>query len=144
MKNSRIYITVTVLFVLYIATVFFFCLYNFSDTNLDLAEYFLGIRMDRLFHFLMFFPYPFVCWLFFNYNKHIKIYKEYTFAAIILSGIVLAAFAEASQELFTSYRDSDPYDLGANLSGIMVGCLIAYILRKPLKKICNFLLNTNG
>lgn len=140
MEKSKIYITVTVLFLLYIAAVFFFCLYNFSDTNMNLATYIFGIRLDRALHFIMFLPYPFVCWLFFSYNKHIKIYKEYTFAAIILSGLLLASFAEAAQELFTNYRDSDPYDLGANITGIFVGSGIVYLFKGILIKIFNFIL----
>ncbi|MEG1485286.1 MAG: VanZ family protein [Bacteroidales bacterium] len=139
MDKNKIYITVTALFLLYLLTVLFFCLYNFTNNNINLAEYFFGIRLDRVFHFLMFLPYPFVCWLFFNYNKYIKIFKEYTFAAIILSGILFASMAEASQELLTTYRDSDPYDLAANITGILIGSLLVYILKGLLSKIFDFI-----
>ncbi len=135
MKTNRIYTTVTLLFIIYIAAVFFFCLYNVSGDSIDMGKYILGIRLDRIFHFLMFFPYPFIGWMFFNYNKRIKIYRQYMFAVIILSGILLASFSEAAQELFTTYRDGDPYDLGADITGIFAGSLIVYLFKEVFEKI---------
>lgn len=136
MRNTS-YIAVTFLLFIYISLVFFCCLYNFSDGNIDMGKYFLGIRLDRYIHFAMFFPYPFIGWMFLNYNKKVLVYKKYTFAAIILSGIFLASAAEASQELFTTYRDTDPFDLGSNVTGIFAGTLAVYIFQRPLIKICD-------
>lgn len=140
MNHNRIYTLVTVPFIVYICAVCFFCLYHFSGEDLNLSEYIWGIRKDRIAHFLMFLPYPFVCWLFFNYNKHIKIYKQYTFATILLSGIALGAITEAAQEMFTSYRDGDPYDLGADITGIVVGTVLVYLLRGLLSYFINAIL----
>ncbi len=138
--KSHSFIIVTTLMLLYVALVFFCCLYNFSgDDTMDLGQYFLGIRLDRYIHFTMFFPYPFVAWLFLNYSKKSIVYKDYTYALIIITGLLLASFAEASQELFTKYRDTDPFDLGANITGILVATLILYILHKPLTALCDYL-----
>lgn len=143
MNNKSIYSTVTVLFILYIATVLFFCLFNLSMDSIDMAKYIWGIRLDRVFHFLMFLPCPFIFWLFYYYNKTIKINKGYLFAVVLLSGIIFGALTEAAQEVFTTYRDGDPYDLGANITGILVGTLIVYILRKPLELIINKIFDLN-
>lgn len=137
MKPKNTYPIVTTLFVLYIAAVFFFCLYNFTRDSIDMSRYIFGIRLDRFFHFLMFLPYPFIGWLFFHYNKRIKIYKQYRFAVIILTGVLIASFSEAAQELFTTYRDGDPYDLGADLTGLAVGCIILYIFEEFFTKIAH-------
>lgn len=139
MKRFKSYIIVTALMLIYIALVFFCCLYNFSSgPELDFGTYFLGIRLDRYIHFTMFFPYPFVAWLFLTYNKRYNIYKSFTYSAILISGLFFASLAEASQELLTQYRDTDPFDFVANLTGISVGTALVYIFNKPIKKISDW------
>ena len=132
--------TAIALIIIYISLVFFCCLHHFSGAdNLDLGTFFLGIRLDRYIHFVMFFPYPFTAWLFLNYNKKFASWSRYTPSIILLSGFVLATVAEASQELFTSYRDTDPFDLVANYTGISAATLLVYILQKPIKNISNWI-----
>ena len=139
MKKIKSYIVVTALMLIYIALVFFCCLHNFSSgPELDLGKYFLGIRLDRYIHFTMFFPYPFVAWLFLNYNNKFNIYRHYTYAIILISGLFFATLAETSQEMLTLYRDTDPFDFVANLTGISVGTLLVHIFNKPIKKISDW------
>lgn len=135
------YFIATSALLLYIATVFFCCLYDFSGIDVNLSEYIFGIRKDRLIHFTMFLPYPLIAWFFFTYNGKIKVLRQFVFGSIIISGLFLASFAEASQELFTTWRDSDPFDLGANITGILIGTLAVYLFRALLFKICNAVLN---
>lgn len=139
MKTKRY--TVPLLLFCYIASVFFCCLYKFSGTeNMDLGKYLLGIRLDRYIHFVMFFPYPFIAWIFMNYTKMRELLRPYTYSLIIISGLILASVAEASQEAFTAYRDTDPFDLTANTAGIFAATFVVYLLRKPLKRICDRIL----
>ena len=118
----------------YIALVLFLCLANFSNSTLVLPEYYLGIRIDRLFHFLMFFPYSFICYPFIKY-KFKKISKIWQLIVVlIISGIVLATLVECSQEALTTYRESDPIDLLANLIGILSGSVLLSFLLRILKR----------
>ncbi|MBP3344524.1 MAG: VanZ family protein [Bacteroidales bacterium] len=136
--NSRR--TAATLAIIYVSLVFFCCLYKFSGSeNLDLSRYLFGIRLDRYAHFTMFFPYPFVAWLFLHYEKGTFLLHKYPYLAILVSGFLLALAAEASQELLTAYRDTDPYDLIANFTGVTVGTIMVYAMKRPLKKICNLL-----
>jgi hypothetical protein len=137
MQKKNSYIIATTILILYIVTLFFCCLYDFSGVNLDISSYIFGIRIDRLIHATMFFPYPFIAWIFFNFNGNIKILRQYLFSSIILSGLFLASLAESSQEILTTWRDSDPFDLGANISGILIGTLVVYLIRDMLFKLCN-------
>lgn len=135
------YITVSILMICYISLVFFCCLHKFGGSDsIDLGKYFLGIRLDRYIHFTMFFPYPFVAWIFINYTKRQELLKRYTYSLIIISGLVFASAAEASQEVFTTFRDTDPFDLTANITGIFTATLIVYLLRKPIKALCDKIL----
>ncbi|MDO4735630.1 MAG: hypothetical protein Q4B21_01230 [Bacteroidia bacterium] len=138
MEKRKTYITVTILFITYIALVFFCCLYSFSGSDLDLAKYFLGIRLDRYVHFTMFFPYPFAAWLFLNYNSLTKTICKYSFPIIIISGLILAAVAESSQSLVTENRQSDYLDYVANATAILTGTAIIAIFKPQIKGIFDF------
>lgn len=117
------------LLTIYIAMVFFCCLYNFSSgTGLDLGRHFLGIRMDRIVHFLMFLPYSFLCWGFIKFSHSKTFFARHIITTVIVSGVIVATIAELSQELLTTYRDSDPWDLVANISAIIVGAILMTIL----------------
>lgn len=123
------------LLIIYIAIVFFCCLYNFSSgTGLDLDQHFLGIRMDRVAHFLMFLPYSFLCWGFIKFSHSRTFFARYITTTVIVSGVIIAIIAELSQELLTTYRDSDPWDLVANISAIIVGIIIITIFEKRKRK----------
>ena len=127
----------TIFFITYMAAVMFLCLARFSGSGIDinLNDYFLGIRLDRIIHFSMFFPFPFICWLFLKYNTRLQQRKAFRYAIIIFAGIVFAAIAESSQELFTTYRDSDPLDFCANITGIITGCILLLLTEKLLSRI---------
>ena len=137
MKRRKTYVIVSALFAAYIVAVLCLTLLDLSDKTPELPKYFLGIPMDKLAHFLMYFAYPVTGWLMLSYNKNIKIGQKYLFACIIISGLAFAAFTETAQGLFTTYRESDPLDFLANILGIFSGSLIIWLLRKPATKVCD-------
>jgi hypothetical protein len=138
MEKKKTYITVTILFLTYIALVFFCCLYNFSNTELDISKYFLGIRLDRYVHFTMFFPYPFSAWLFIHYNGFTKRLCKHQFIIIILSGLIFAAIAEGMQSMITQNRETDYFDYLANSIGILSATTIIAIFQRQIRIISNF------
>lgn len=127
-RNISQFITFSIPLI-YLAIVLFCCLYDFSGTDLSISMTYFGIPTDKIVHFIMFLPYPFVAWMFLNFNRIIIINNRYILSAIIISGFFLASFAEASQKLFTTWRSLDSYDLLANLSGIITGSLIIYLIK---------------
>ena len=137
MKRRITYIAVSALFAVYIVAVLCLTLLDLSDKTPELPKYFLGIPMDKLAHFLMYFAYPVTGWLMLSYNKNIKIGQKYLFACIIISGLAFAAFTETAQGLFTTYRESDPLDFVANITGIFSGSIIIWLLRKPATRVCD-------
>ena len=139
MEKRKTYVAVTALFALYIITVLCLTLLNLSDKTPELPKYFLGIPMDKLAHFLMYFAYPVTGWLMFTYNKHLKIRHGYLYPLLFITGLAFAAFTEYAQGAFTTYRDSDPLDFLANIIGIAAGCLLMRILQKPATRICDSL-----
>lgn len=137
MQKRETHIAVTGLFILYIFTVLFLCLYDFSDSDVDLPTYFLGIPMDKVIHFVMFFQYPVLCWLMLIYNKRTNIFHNHIYSAILITGLTFAALTEAAQGYGTSYREADIMDWIADMVGIVAGSLFVFLLRNQIKKLFN-------
>ena len=135
MEKRKTYIIVTALFLLYIAAVLCLCLLNLSDKTPELPKHFLGIPMDKLAHFLMFFAYPATGWLMLTYNKTIKMRQVFIFPVLLITGLLFAAFTETAQGLFTTYREPDNLDFVADAIGILSSTFLIRILQKPLRKL---------
>lgn len=116
------------LFVLYIFLLFFFSFYSFKSTPVDLSKYILGIRADRIAHFVMFFPFPFSAWFAFG-GQIKKITSKFAYSALFITGIVVVSFTEALQAIIPG-RDSDWLDLVANYSSILMGTLLVILVDK--------------
>jgi len=141
MEKRKTYVAVTGLFALYIIAVLCLTLLDLSDKTPELPKYFLGIPMDKIAHFLMYFAYPVVGWLMCTYNKHIKIRHGYLYPLLFITGLAFAAFTEYAQGAFTTYRDSDPLDMLANLIGISAACILMKLLEKPATRLCDSIQN---
>jgi VanZ family protein len=135
MQKRITYIVVTALFLLYIVAVLCLCLLNLSDKTPELPQYFLGIPMDKLAHFLMFFAYPVVGWLMLTYNKMLSMRTNLIFPVLLITGFLFAAFTEAAQGLLTTYREPDNMDFIADAIGIISSSLLIWTLQKPLRKL---------
>jgi len=121
------------LFAIYIALVFFFCLYSFGDTGINLSEYIFGIRADRVAHFIMFFPYPISAWLALKGSLR-KLFPEFPQIIVLLSGFGLAFIAETLQKLNPA-RESDLFDLAANFIAIISGTVVIFVFRKFIDNV---------
>lgn len=121
------------LFAIYIALVFFFCLYSFGDTGINLSKFIFGIRADRIAHFIMFFPYPISAWLALKGNLR-KLFPGYSQITVLVSGFGLAFVAESLQKLNPA-RESDLFDLAANFAAIAAGTLVIFIFRKFIDNV---------
>lgn len=124
--QRRINILTWAVFLLYIAAVMFLCLYRFSASPIDLGKYFLGIRMDRFAHLLMFLPYPFTAWLIFRYSVPSEFVRKHALAAAFITGILFAAFSELMQHLLSEYRQGDIADFLADSVSVLAGVIILW------------------
>ena len=126
-----------VLFFLYIAAVLVLCFARF-DNNPDIPRSFLGIPMDKLVHFLMFFPFPILAFLAFDqYTNSIPASLAF-FGITLLVGCLLAVGTEWGQSTFTDYRCGDRKDLLADflalgISSVLVTSWDIFKQRRPQK-----------
>jgi len=145
-KLSKVRIIISLILITYIAVVFFLTLHQFKQTfDINLAKYFLGMRLDHIVHFIIFLPYPILTWVTLNYaGKKIVIEgtnKIKNIFIILISGIAFGTITEVLQKLLTTSRQYDPSDIRADTISILVGIVIAILLDKwffkKIKKTIN-------
>lgn len=130
--NKGAKILINILFFLYISLVLFFCFYKFSSTGIDLGKHFLGIRLDRYAHFLMFLPYPFITWLTCRYTCRSMLVRKYAVMLTLISGLIFAGITELCQDWFFSSRQGDVLDYAADSISIITGTAIVALAGHPL------------
>lgn len=133
-KSKRYSGIAAAIYLLYIATVFFLCLYHFKS-NPEIPMSFLGIPMDKIVHFCMMFPFPFLTLLFLKFTCSASLKGFWLYSIIFLFGISLAIITEFCQEVLTSYRSPDITDVAADLCGIAAGCILIMLLHRPLNNL---------
>ena len=116
-----------ILFAIYIIAVLVLCFGRFENTQ-EIPREFLGIPMDKIAHFLMFFPLPFLAFFAFDsYTEEFRSSVLWT-SVTFVAGCLFAAATEIGQALLTSYRSGDPTDFWADLIAIALGSLIIFFI----------------
>lgn len=133
-KSKRYSGITAAIYLLYIATVFFLCLYHFKS-NPEIPSYFLGIPIDKIVHFSMMFPFPFLTLIFLKVTCSSSLKGFWLNAVILIFGICLAIITEFCQEVLTSYRTPDITDVAADLCGIVAGCLLIMLFSRRLNNL---------
>ncbi len=121
------------LFLIYVLGVFFASLYSFKNTSVNLSVFILGIRADRLVHFVMFFPFPLSAWLAFGTSIK-KFAGRWSILALTFSGLLVSTITESLQSLNPN-RDFDYFDLIANYSAIFTGTIMVALIEKYAKNV---------
>lgn len=121
-----------ILLVLYIIGVAFLCFATFDQTVPTLKWTLFDIPSDKLGHFLMFLPFPVLCFFSFPYRGVRLLPCLLSVLAIFAVG---AAFAGATELIqgWLPKRKADLYDfqadfLGLCVSAVPVFCLAVYLL----------------
>jgi len=121
-KSTSVRTAILVLFFIYLGCVGFLYYGNISTTT-TMPESLFGFQMDKVAHFLMFLPYPFLAHGSFKGKR-----KWRNLVFVIISGIALAFAFELTQERIASYRTTDPWDLVANIASLTVSSFIVAII----------------
>ena len=99
------------LLIAYLAVLCWLCFGKFDSVTASFPGYTLGIPTDKIVHFIMFLPFPLLCWLLIFFG----------------AGCLLAAGTELGQTLI-AYRAGDPGDFLADGIAIAFSTVIALIL----------------
>lgn len=115
------------LLIAYLAVLGWLCFGKFDSVSTGLPLEILGIPTDKIVHFLMFLPFPLLCWLVFR-GRSDKPWHSLVLVLVFFGiGCLLAAGTELGQAL-TAYRAGDPADFLADGIAIAFSTVIALIL----------------
>lgn len=107
---------------LWTGVIAFFCLVQLNNVPLGEVS-----NLDKLVHVFFHFVLTVLCFLFFQkYTNALNIFKS-----IIISFLFSVFFGigiEIAQELFTTTRHADVFDVLANLSGAILGVAVVILL----------------
>lgn len=118
------------LLIIYLGAVVYLCFGHFNDLPQIGQDSLWGIQMDKVVHFLMFFPFPILCHAAFRPQGKKGWRTVVTVFIIFVTGCALAAGTELGQSL-TDYRSGDPMDFLADLAAL-TGASIVTVLAELL------------
>lgn len=121
-KSSPFHTVILILFIIYLGLIGFLYYANISP-KANVPKFLWGIATDKVAHFCMFLPYPFLA-----HGSFVGKRKWRNLVFVILSGIILAFALELTQERLAPYRTTDPWDLVYNIAAISISSTILAII----------------
>ena len=115
-----------ILFILYLGTLAYLCFGHF-DSMPRVNPYFLGFPIDKVVHFLMFFPFPLLLFAAFD-SITTKPWHSLLFTVLtFLVGCLIAGATELGQGM-TGYRTADPNDFKADALALAISSILVLII----------------
>ena len=115
-----------ILFALYLIAVAVLCFGKFESSQ-DVPTDLWGLPMDKVVHFLMFFPLPALAYLAFDRYKGNRSSSFLWAGVTFLAGCAYAAFTELVQSRL-SYRSGDPTDFKADFIALAACSVIILVI----------------
>ena len=115
-----------IVFAVYILAVLVLCFGKFESSQ-DMPKDLWGIPLDKIVHFLMFFPFPLLACLAFGGFPGKPGQAVLKTVAAFLGGCAFAAGTEWVQTRL-SYRSGDPVDFQADALALLLSSIIVLIL----------------
>ena len=114
------------LFCIYLAAVAALCFLRPSSLPEMNIKTFLGLPIDKVLHFIMFFPYPVLSGLSFMYRRFSLGRNFLILLVLTIAGAGLAYGTEVIQRE-TGYRSYDMGDYIADMAGMAAGAILTLI-----------------
>lgn len=111
-----------ILFFTYLITLLCLMLFSFDSDQMEIPKQLFGIDIDKIVHFLLFFPFPILAWMSLS-ETFTKRYGNWSLLIIAISGLALAALTESAQ-ILNPDRSYDPKDMVANFLAILISSLL--------------------
>lgn len=121
------------LFFSYLVILFSLMLITLKTEQMEIPKLLFGIEIDKVVHFILFFPYPFLIWFAFKIPLTKK-FNHWIFPVIAISGLLLAVFTECVQS-FNPNRNYDTNDILANVIAIIAGTLLLTVFKAGKKSL---------
>lgn len=118
-KRNFIYL---ILLLVYLGLVTWLCFGHFDGLP-KVQQGFLGIPVDKVIHFLMFLPFPFLSFKTFDYLAKKPWQAVLASLVIFTVGCLIAAATEIGQS-HTAYRSGDPNDFLADILALGIASVV--------------------
>ena len=125
MKEIKYDYVIKLMFYLYILTVLSLMLFSINVSDINVPKEIMGIAIDKVVHFFIFFPYPFLLYVAFK-RKFKSNEPVFLWIIIPLSGIFFAIATELLQSLNPD-RSFELSDMAANVCAIVFASIISNI-----------------
>ena len=133
-KHKGLKALIITAYIIYLLAVFYLCFFNIKAPEINLSEYFLGIPMDKVAHFLMFLPFTFISYLSYKYVPILKTFRKYCISLSFVTGVIIAAATEIIQALFINGREGDILDFFADIVAISITTIALNIYHYYFRK----------
>ena len=114
------------LLLVYLGLVAWLCFGHFEGLP-KVQQDFIGIPLDKVVHFLMFLPFPFLCFKAFDYMTKTSWHALLAVLAIFVVGCLIAAATEIGQS-HTAYRSGDPNDFLADILALGIASAVTFAI----------------
>lgn len=121
-----------ILTVVYLAVIAVLCFANFGS-NREVPLTLFGLPTDKIVHFLMFLPFPFLAFFSFPLRKAGVMKSLLLVIGLFAMGCLLACGTEYIQSKLP-YRTMDPNDFRADAAGLICGSVTTFLIRLFSKK----------
>ncbi|MCK9628882.1 MAG: VanZ family protein [Bacteroidales bacterium] len=114
------------LFFIYVIGILSIMVFTIHTEEINAPDYILGIAIDKVVHFIVFLPYPFLLWL--AFNKRFSRYKNLFVCCLVpVTGLIFAIATEFLQSVNPA-RDFDYYDILANILSIIFASIVLNVI----------------
>ena len=124
--NRRQLLWARILFGLYLVAVAVLCFAHFPESE-DVPAELWGIPMDKIVHFLMFFPFPLLAFLAFDRYPGKRGWSILWASVALLAGCAYAGFTELVQSRLP-YRSGDPADFRADATALVLSSVLVVLI----------------
>ena len=124
--NQTRSIIAKIVMLLYVVAVAYLCFANFHKLP-EVPKTFLGIPMDKIVHFCMFFPFPILAYLAYDRLTDTPLKAFAALLCICAIGGIFAGLTEIVQGMLP-YRYEDIHDYGADCLAIGIAGLLTFII----------------
>lgn len=115
-----------IIMVLYVFAVGFLCFANFHQMS-NVPKAFLGIPIDKVIHFFMFFPFPILAFFAYDRLTNTPWQALAALVSICAIGCAFAGLTEVIQDTLP-YRTKDLHDFGADCLAVGLASILVFIL----------------
>ena len=130
--NKKIRTAAIILLVIYVVVSLYFLL---TTVSLGVKNRLWNIPTDKIFHFLMFTPYPILFWMIIKYGK--KNYRKGLgiYLLIFTISVTLGGLTEVAQKYMTDSRNGDVMDWLADALGIILALFLLWIFESRVDRL---------